>query len=563
MNGLTKRYRKLGIMAACLALVVAACGTSDSDGSATTEAPGSDGSTATTAPGSEGGGESTTVPAAAEGIDVVFAQSTQITFLDPAGKQPQNYPGGYEAAYGIFSGLIRFDSSLTLQPDLATEWSLSDDGLTWTFVLREGVTFHDGTPLNADAVVAHYAAMLDPEYNLSAFTLWEPISSVEKVDDYTVAVTTAEPYGALLNTIAHGSALIPSPAAVAEHGEDFGLHPVGTGPFKVRSFLPGSELVLEAFADYYGEAPPYASITYKYVGEGSGRVAALLSGDAQVIDAVPVQEAERVASEANLVEVAGLQTFGIGLNQTNPALTDKSVRQAFNYAIDKQGIVTSLFRGHATVLDAPLAPNTSGSSPSGSYPQDQEKAATMLADAGYVAGDDGVLEKDGERLSFRLRASDGLFPNDILVAQAIQDQLGAIGVEVEIEKVDPAEFFGSLKVAQADVTFDMVLFGFNPSHASGLIQLDIMFTSNPTADVPPGWNYNWYSNTEFDDLIAEARSTADPAAGDALLAEAQQILWDDAPYIWLYVRNILSANTAEVLPPTVLPVVFTVPSRVE
>src|SRR5690606_14182264 len=140
--------------------------------------------------------------------------------------------------------------------------------------------------------------------------------------------------------------------------------------------------------------------------------------------------------------------------------------QALTYAIAKEGIVQALFRGRATVLDSPLAPNTTGHATAGSYARDQAKAAEMLAEAGYTAGDDGVLQKDGVRLSFVLRASEGLFPNDIQVAQAVQDQLKAIGVEVEIDQVDAAAFFDSLKVARSEATFDMVLFGFNPSHAS-------------------------------------------------------------------------------------------------
>ena len=495
----------------------------------------------------------------------VYAQSVQITSLATSGSQPQVYPAGYEAAFAVFSGLLRFGPDLSFQPDLATKWEVASDNVTWTFNLRDGVTFHDGTPFNADAVVSYFTRMLDKTYNLSAYTLWEPIAKVEKVDDRTVKLTTKRPYGALLNTMAHGSALIPSPAAVTKYGKDIGLHPVGTGPYQLDTFNPGSKLVVKAFPQYHGDKPVYDSITYTYVGDPAGRVAALQGGQANIIDAVPVEQAKQLAGKSgvSLVNIPGLQCFGIGLNQNHQFLTDKNVRQALNYAIDKEAIVSSLFRGYATVMNSPLAPNTTGHAECGKYQVSADKAKDMLKSAGFTAGSDGILAKDGKRFSLRLRTPDGMYPNDTRVAQVIQDQLKAVGVEVVIQKVDKSTFWAGITIPKASVDFDLVLFGYNPSHASGVIQLDALYVTNPSpAEKPRQWNFNWYSNSQVDSLVAQASQTVDAAAQKQVLAQAQQLLWDDAPYIWLYVNNNLTAYDNKVATPTVLPVVFTLPSRV-
>lgn len=491
---------------------------------------------------------------------IVFAQSVPITSLETAGMQPQGYPSGYEAAFAIYNGLVKFDEKLNFQPDLAEKWSTSDDGLTWTFQLRRDVKFQDGTPFNADVVVSVYTKMLDKNYNVGAYTLWAPISNIVKVDEYTVQIVTKEPYGGLLNTLAHGSALIPSPAALEKYGKDIGLHPVGTGPYMVEKFEPGMQLVLKANENYFGGKPAFKQITFKHVADPSSRIAALKSGQADVIDAVPVEMAAEieVSSDLELINVPGLQVFGIGLNQTNEILRDQKVRQALNYAIPKDDIVKTLFKGFATVLDSPLAPNTTGHVKAGEYAYDVNKAKQMLSDAGWKPGADGILEKDGKKMVFTLRTPDGMYPNDVLVAEVIKSQLKSIGVEVNINKVEKSTFWNSIKVPKNKVDFDMVLFGYNPSHGNGGIQLDALYASNPNeGENPPQWNFNWYSNKKVDELIKRANKQVDQAKRTEELGQAQKIIWEEAPYIWLFAKNNLSAKTKNIQGVSVLPIVFT------
>lgn len=495
--------------------------------------------------------------------NVVYGQSVQITSLATAGTQPQVYPAGYEAAFAIYSGLIRFKKDLTFEPDLAENWSVSDDGKTWTFNLRKGVKFHDGQPFNADAVVAYFTKMIDKTYNISAYGLWSPIASTVKVDPYTVTITTTNPYGALLNTLAHGSGLIPSPILTAKGPSEAALNPVGTGPYKIDKFEPGTKLVVKAYSNYHGAKPVYDSITYVYIGDAAARMAALQAGQVNIVDAVPAGQVASLAAsnDVNVINIPGLQVFGIGLNFNNTLLRNNLIRQALNFAVDVHAITTSLFRGYATPITSPLAPKTNGFSTAGPNIYDRNRAKTMLMRAGLVAGKDGMLQYKGSPVSFRLRVPDGMYPNDLLVAAAVQDQLKQVGIDVVIQKVDKAVFWTGIKVAKANIDFDMVLFGFNPSHGSGALQLDIMYRSNPTTGPVPGWNFNWYSNPTVDKLLTQALQAVKPADQKAVLAKVGHQIWRDAPYIWLYVRNNLSAYDKKAATPLVLPVVFTLPSR--
>lgn len=502
-------------------------------------------------------------PQASKIKNLTFAQSVQINSLATMGTQPQVYPAGYEAAFAIYRGLVRFKNNLSIEPDLATNWETSADGLKWTFNLQEGVKFHDGTPFNADVVVAYFTKMIDRTYNVSAFGLWSPIASTKKINDSTVEVTTAKPYGALLNTLAHGSGLIPSLSLVERGAAEAATKPVGTGPYQVDKFEPGTKLVVKAFKDYVGPKPVYDTITYVFIGDATARMAALQSGQVNVVDAVPAQDVSRLGATSNLnvINIPGLQVFGVGINFNNEILQKANVRKALNLAVDVQSITTTLFRGFATPLTSPLAPKTNGFATAGQNKYDPDRAILLLKRAGLTQGKDGMFSFNGKPVSFRFQVPDGLYPNDLLVAAAIQDQLKKVGIDVTIKKIDRAAFWDSIRVAKADVDFDLALFGFNPSHGSGALQLDIMYRSNATNGRVTGWNFNWYNNPKVDSLLTRALEAVTPATQKQILADAGRQIWRDAPYIWLYVRNNLAAYDDKAATPLVLPVVFTLPSR--
>lgn len=501
-----------------------------------------------------------------EVLELVFAQSIAITSLDPAGMQPQGYPSGYEASFAIHNGLVRFDEELNFTPDLAETWTTSSDGLEWTFNLRKDVKFHDGSDFDADAVVSQYNRMIDNEVNIGAYSLWKPIIKIEKIDEFTVKITTETPYSAFLNVMAHGSALIPSPTVVESDAEGYGLNPVGTGPYKLEKFEPGTELVLTRNDDYYEGTPAYNKLTFRYVGDASARISALQSGQVDVIDAVPSEYAAQLKQDSNINVIAkpGLQVFGVGINMNNTALQDKAVRQAMNYAINKEAIVSTLFMGFATPLTSPLALNTTGSVVLDEYAFNVDKANEILDNASWVKESDGIRSKDGEKLDFTFIVPDGMYPKDVILSETIQNQLKQVGINTTINKVEKSTYWDQLKVPEADTSYDMALWGYNPSHGNGQIHLESLFTSNASTTEKPGlWNFIWYNNEQVDKLLSDAKQQVVSSEFADSMKQAQEIIWEDSPYIWLYSNNIITATRADIENVIVLPVVFTLVHRMQ
>lgn len=493
---------------------------------------------------------------------LVYAQNVPVTAMDTAGTSIGTvYPAGYEAMFLVYDNLVAFNEKMQIVLQLATEWSVSKDGLTWTFKLRRGVTFHDGTPFNADAVVFHIERQIDPVQNRSNRPLWDPIAGARKIDDFTVAITTRTPYGALLNTLAHGSGGVVSPTAVRRLGEAFARQPVGAGPYMFEKLETGNELVLRRNDAYWGGRPAYPRIVLRHVPDPTTRIALLQSGQADVINAIPPENVQQLQGNPALEVVArpALRTFGFAFNLNRPFFKDVRVRQAFNHAVNRGPIIKAIFKDYATPIDSPLSPFTVGYAPVGSYAYGPDRAKTLLADAGWTPGTDGVLRKDGQPFEITLLTPIGMLPKDIEVTQAFQDFLRNIGVRASINRVEPAAFWDFLRVPPDRLQWDMVLFGFNPSNGDGAYHLASLFASNPNRTGPPKvWNFTWYSNSKVDDLLNRADITVDQARRNQLLAEAARIVWNEAPYVWLYAENVIVGKRKELKGVEVLPVIFTI-----
>ncbi len=534
-------------------LLLTACGGGAAP-AASTSATGSTGTASTAATASS-------TPVAAASSTLVYGTAVPVTNLDTAGTGGMlTYPAAFEAAFLIYDGLVRFNSHLQVEPDLATSWSVASDGTTWTFHLRQGVKFTDGTPFDAQAAAYNLNRMINPKTNNTNRPIWDIFAGATAVNSDTLQITTKAPSGQVLNDLAHGSALMVSPAAVQKYGSQYGIQPVGTGPYMVKSFQPGTELDLVANPSYWGGKPNLAGIDFKSIPDSATRIAALQSGQVQVIDNVPPENVAQLQSDSSVkvISVPGLQTFGVVLNERVAPLNDPLVRQAFNYAIDKAAIVKTLFQGQATVMDSPLAPDTTGHAAQTPYPYDPTKAKSLLAQAGYTAGAGGVLTKGGQPLSLTLSYPTTQYPAGANVAQAIQSQLQQIGVKVTLNPIDSASFFNTLRVPPAQEKYQMVLFGFNPSNADGGYQLDSLFESNPTQTALNVWNFGWYSNPSVDKLLQQADTTTNATARGGLLAQAQATIWKDAPDIWLYVPAVVVATRSNVSGVSVLPIVFTI-----
>jgi ABC-type transport system substrate-binding protein len=488
---------------------------------------------------------------------LMVAQSGTVSALDPAGSAifPAS-PAGDEAAFLVYDGLVRFAEDMTILPALATSWSVAPDGRTWTLKLRRGVSFQDGTPLTAQAVVADLQREVNPNINESNRPLWDPIASVAAPDANTIQILTRDPYGALLNTLAHGSGLIASPAAVEKSGAQYQLHPVGTGPYKVARWDIGTQLEVVRNPQYWNGPAGFDRIILRNVPDPTTRVAMIQSGQAQVAEAIPPENVNELRSVpgVTVTTMPALRTFGMGINMNRPILQDVRVRQALNYAVNKELIVKALFRGNATVLHSPLAPQTSGYADVGAWPYDPPKARRLLEEAGWKpAPPIGVRIKGGVSLQLTLLTPQGAFPHDVEVIETLADYLRNVGFEPHFLYVEPAVFSDHLLVPPDQSKWDLVLFGFNPSNGDGGYHLDALYHSNPDRQHRPrAWNITWYSNPQVDGWLREGSRAVDAKTRTGAYAKVERQVWNDAPYLWLYAEDVIVAmrdvRGAEVLP---------------
>jgi len=494
------------------------------------------------------------------GRELVYAERAVINQLDSI--DPRGYPSSYETVYLLYDQLVRFDSNLQIQPELAESWEVSDDGLTWTLNLRDAITFHDGTPFNAEAVKYHVDRLQSEDWASPNRSLWDHITSVEVVDDYTVALSTDEPFGPMLFYMAHGSGGIASPAAVEEWGKDFVEHPVGTGPYKLESFTPGVEVVLVRNEGYWGDRPALDKITIKQVPEAGARVAMLETGEADIIAEVPPEDFERLKADPDMdvIQQTGLRTFFFAYNFDTPALQEVKVRQALNHAVDRDTLVETIFLGLAEPLNSATSSAMPGHVAVGGYEYDPEKAKALLAEAGWTDTDgDGIVDKDGEALKLTILFSDA-YPKEQEVVEAVQLYLKDVGVDLELWQTDAASVRSYQKVARNEAEYDLVNWGFNASNGDITYHLESMWVSNPDDAAPPyRWNLGWYSNPELDELLADTKLGA--AAVDSehraeLLAQAQETIWNEAPHLWLYAPDLLAGYRTDVEGLVVLPTIF-------
>jgi peptide/nickel transport system substrate-binding protein len=461
-------------------------------------------------------------PAAGPRDTLIFSAPADATTLDPHNTTDTESD---QVIGMVFEGLLGFDEKMQIVGRLAESWGVADDGVTWTFTLRQGVTFHDGAPLDAEAVRRNFARVLDPEQKHKRLPLFVMLDRVEVVDPHTVRIVTKYPFGAFEPTIAHISSSIISPLAADKHGLEFGKTAAatsGTGPYRVVSWRKDQELVLERVDRHWRVDPPTKRIVYKPIPEGAARVLALEAGDVDVISRVPPPELTRL-SQSDRVSL--LKTVSIGAQQfrfnlTKKPLDDRRVRQAISHAIDRRAIVDTLVAGFATPSTSALTPIMRGYVNLGEIPYDPEKARALLRDAGYPNGFKTTI------------ATTPRYPMGVELAEAVAAQLKVVGIEAAIRVYDwgtMVQFWAGLPPEKN--TQEIFIMGAGASTADADWGLRPIFMTAPTNEN----NYGYYSNAEFDRVIQAAMRETDGDKRQQLYTRAQQIVYlEDPGAVWLF-----------------------------
>ncbi|MEZ5666467.1 MAG: ABC transporter substrate-binding protein [Alphaproteobacteria bacterium] len=461
---------------------------------------------------------------------LVVGQIAEPRSLDPSAVTSLN---DFRILVNMYDGLVRYrPGTLEVEPALAESWEIADDGMTYLFHLRPDVTFHDGTPFDADAVAFTFERMLDPghpyhdtgPFPLSFF--FSVVQDVDAVDPLTVAFHLRTPYAPLLSNLAYPTGLIVSPAAVKAYGADFASHPSGTGPFRFDRRTETGEIALVANPGYWDGPPALAGLLFRPIADAQARADALAAGTIDLMVEVPPDRIDAFDADPSFAvyRQTGPHLWFLILNLREPPFDDVRMRRAVNYAIDKQAIVSDVLRGTATVADGPIPPAFAWAhDPAvGPYAYDPAKARALIAEAGHG---------DGVEVRFLVTDGGSGMLDPVAMADAIGRDLAAVGITVVTETYDWNSYLGLVNPGLAGKG-NMAEMAWMVNDPDTLPFLALRTEAFPAAG---GFNSGYYTNPEVDRLLARARTTADQDTRAALYREVQRIVHEDAP--WVFVAN--------------------------
>ncbi len=431
----------------------------------------------------------------------------------------------------LYDKLVTIDKNGDIIPELATSWEVSKDNLEYVFHLRKGVKFHDGTPLNASAVVysiQRFIRKLPPEEDIPRMPLITyviMIDHAEVIDEYTVKIVLKYPHTPFLSRIGSSCCGIISPTAAKKWGpKDFGEYAIGSGPYKLVEWRHGYRVVLERNEEYWGGLSPTKRIVFTIVTEAATRVTMLEAGDADLIVSPPMTDVPRLEKNPKFVVIKfpSTRVIYIGMNTQWGPLKDKRVRQALNYAVDKAAIVEKILGGLGVVMDSPLTREMFGHYSVGTYAYDPAKAKKLLEEAGYP---------NGFKATFYHPT--GRYFMDVKIAEAVQSYLMAVGVSCELKTMDWPSYMALISKPLAESPLQLFVLGWGPWILDGDQMLYPMFHSEQWP--PKGMASTFYNNSRADALIIQGTRILDPTERLKIYREAQEIIMDDAP--WLFLHN--------------------------
>ncbi|MEQ8966838.1 MAG: ABC transporter substrate-binding protein [Azospirillaceae bacterium] len=473
---------------------------------------------------------------------------------DPSSMDPHavNAAPVHSFLNNVYEGLVRRGRDMGLEPALATSWEpLGQEG--WRFHLREGVTFHGGEAFDADDVVFSYERATSEQSDVASF--FASVEAVEKVDAHTVDFLTSRPDPLLPSGIANFM-IMDEGWATANGAEvparDRELHTTfnanGTGAFRLVERQPDVRTVLEPFAGWWGEAGHDISrAVFTPIGTPATAVAALISGEIDFYEPIPLQDIPRLEEAEDLTVHQGVEArvifFGFehaadslryadGTVDDNP-FRDARVRRAVYHAIDARAIVRTIMRGNAQATGLLIAPSVNGyrGEMDVRLPHDPERARALLAEAGYP---------DGFR--FGLRCPNDRYINDEPICVAVAGMLERVGLEVDLQTMPVAQYWPELR----EDRFDMYMLGWSPGTFDAEHPIRFLMATPDEEGRLGSWNFGEYSDTRVDDLLARIQVELDPQARQAAIDDVHRILREDAVYIPLHVQPLVWGSRASV-----------------
>ncbi|MCD7036393.1 ABC transporter substrate-binding protein [Metabacillus sp. GX 13764] len=472
---------------------------------------------------------------------LVYGRSGDSTSLDPITTTEGE---AFKVTENIYERLLKYgDNDTTVQPALAEKWDVSKDGLVYTFHLRKGVKFHDGTDFNAEAVVFNFDRWMNgdadkfPYYTMfGGFKKDEGhvIKEVKAVDENTVVFTLKRPQAPFLKNIAMAPFGIASPDAVKKYGDKFREHPVGTGPFKFVEWKANDRIVLEKNENYWMTGyPKLNKVIFKTIPDNSARLNALQTGEIDLMDGVNPSDLSKVEGDKNLqlFKRASMNVGYVGMTVTRKPLDNKLVRQALNYAVDKKAIIQAFYGGLAEPAKNPLPPTVEGyDNDIQEYPYNPEKAKELLKQAGFPNGFSMDL--------WAMPVARPYMPEGMKVAEVLQASFAKIGVKAKIVTYDWATYLEKASKGEAD-SFMLGWTGDNGDPDNFIYTL-------LDKDSIGGNNYTFYSNEKLHKILIEAQTVTDQSKRNELYKQAQEIIHDDAPWIPLVHSTPLMAGESTI-----------------
>lgn len=467
----------------------------------------------------------------AEPKTLIFGRGGDSVALDPAIVTDGE---SIKVTKNIFDTLLDYEEGGTkVEPALAVELpEVSPDGLVYTFKLRQGVKFHDGTDFNADAVVFNFERWGNAtEEQKSQFEYYSAmfggfkgdeghvIKEVKALDPYTVQFTLSRPQGPFLQNIAMPPFAIASPAALQQYGDKFLENPVGTGAFIFKEWKRNDTITLEKNPNYWLEGFPLVdTLIYRSIPDNSARFTALQSGDIDIMDGLNPQDASAVEgnSDLQLILRPSMNVGYLGFNVDREPFNKKEVRVALSHAVNKEGIIKAFFNGQAVAAKNPMPPSIWGYNDSiQDYPYDLEKAKQLLAEAGYPDG----FEMD----LWAMPVPRPYMPDGMKVAEAIKSDFEKIGVKANIVTKDWAQYLDETKQGKQD----MYLLGWTGDNGDPDNFIYVLLDQ----DNAGGSNRSFYKNQELHDILIQAQTLSDINERTKLYEQAQVIIHEEAPWV--------------------------------